>query len=71
MAFIIYEQMAPPPHGKNRFRIVETFETCDGTRFRLTHKSFATYEEAQAFVKRDGKCPENCECIDCWTMLNR
>ena len=45
----IYEWLEPVSE-RNRYRIVETYECVDGMRSRLTDQSFATLDEAKAFV---------------------
>ena len=50
MAFQIFEQIHPVPHDRNRFRILETYESCDGTRTRVSERSFPTEEAARDFI---------------------
>jgi hypothetical protein len=41
-----------PVPERHRFRILETYVTkADGLRARITERSFATLEEAQAFIE--------------------
>ena len=50
MTIQIFEQLHPVPHDRNRFRILETYESCDGTRTRVSDKSFPSYDAAMDFV---------------------
>lgn len=45
----IVQQIEPPTTSP--FRLVETFETVDGVRTRMTHRTYPTLEEAQFMVK--------------------
>jgi hypothetical protein len=46
--FFLYFDMRP--NMRNPFRVAELYETIDGTRTRVTHKSFATQAEAIFFI---------------------
>jgi hypothetical protein len=39
------------PSCRKPFRLVESYETIDGTRERLSHRAFREYDQAVAFVK--------------------
>ena len=51
MSLSIVQLLGDNPPSKP-FRLVETYDTIDGPRSRLTHKCFATYEEAVHWVKQ-------------------
>lgn len=50
MTLQIFEQLHPVPHNRNRFRILEVYDSCDGPRTRVSDKSFPTLDAAMDFV---------------------
>lgn len=51
----IYECVSPKPPAYRRFRVIETYLSLDGYRTRCSDKAFATFEEAEHFVKEAEK----------------
>lgn len=49
MILQIWKQ-AHPIELRRPYRIVELFQTCDGMRSRLTHRSFETLQEAMDWI---------------------
>lgn len=57
MSLQIFEQIEPVPSAQNRFRILEIYESCDGVRTRVSHKSFPTEDAARDFIDPNRQKP--------------